>query len=224
MTTPQTAVCCPRCSCVFNFHGHEVEFEGLPAPSMSVGGLQGGLEPSADAATGRGGAAGAAQDTFMIDDASISMIDRIDQAIYNFQDDFGLFLESEGHSRAGNQMRAVDARSSVSKAFFGQAEEDDRDKSFLYQQLSLLLSKMVAVLARAQSATSLAMEARRRVLETELIRSQSLKNDHQHLLSELSARNTEARKEEAEKEKAEEKSQDLYNWPVTTPPNHFVVR
>lgn len=172
---------------------------------MSVGGLQGGLEPSADAATGRGGAAGAAgaaQDTFMIDDASISMIDRIDQAIYNFQDDFGLFLESEGHSRAGNQMRAVDARSSVSKAFFGQAEEDDRDKSFLYQQLSLLLSKMVAVLARAQSATSLAMEARRRVLETELIRSQSLKNDHQHLLSELSARNTEARKEEAEKEKA----------------------
>ena len=44
---------------------------------MSVGGLQGGLEPSADAATGRGGAAGAAgaaQDTFMIDDASISMM------------------------------------------------------------------------------------------------------------------------------------------------------
>lgn len=193
----------------------------MPSPSVSVGGVAGGLEPTSEANNNNdhdvGGSAGAGGEQF-IDEASLSMIDRIDQAIHGFQTDFGHFLEGEGHQRAGQQMRLDESRSSVAKGLFGAADELGKGKSFLYQQLNTLLSKMVAVLARAQSATSLAMEARRRVLESELIRSQTLKHDHQRLLSELAARSAETRAREEQQEAQQERNEELYNWPTAALP------
>ena len=78
--------------------------------------------------------------------------------------------------------------------------------------------KMVAVLARAQSATSLAMEARRRVLESEMIRSQTLKQDHQRVIAELATISAETRAREAQAEARQETNQELYNWPTAALP------
>jgi hypothetical protein len=154
----------------------------------------------------------------MIDEASLSMIDRIDSAISTFQVDFGGLLESEGHARAGARMKLEERRSAMGQGMFGEPTPDDEGKSFLYQQLALIMEKIVAVASRASSSTEMALEARRRVLEAEILRGRSMHDEHQRMANALARSDNEVARIQTEQELEKETAENLYYWPTAALP------
>eukprot|EP00039_Didymoeca_costata_P023188 m.6296 g.6296 ORF g.6296 m.6296 type:complete len:263 (+) comp3511_c0_seq1:108-896(+) len=205
MVSKDKAICCPKCSAVFNVDGALMKFNGLPSPSLSV------LNSKTQSDIGK---------LNITDDPDVmGVFTRLNKVVDAFCTDFGNFLESNGHSAPAQKIikykKAPDIPPPKRNPYVNRE---------LYESLHDILDRLVTTLAQTQRVTSMALEERRKFLEDEIIRTQKAITEKEQLVNDLSAMKEKLQLAQGEISSLKEGKRSLYAWPAVQPLAHTRIR